>query len=145
MANFSEGTELCLYAFDVTRVRINFLIFHPWSRNCIAKWSRSFGWVGGSPCPPKSSSLRESPYPKKIFQIRLVNARAGRGLSFETTHFARSSRLALRFSRSSFPMNSGIAGSTTSPDLSSQLPRGRIRTILLFPDWDTSMDRKVFL
>ena len=60
------------------------------------------------------------------------------GLRRPTIHFARSIRDARLPPASSFFRNSGTPGSTTSPDVSSQLPRGSTRMTRGFPDFDTT-------
>ena len=91
--------------------------------------SREFGVRRPAPLAPKSSGVETIPWPKKSFQSRLTKTRAVSGLSRETTHAARSSRVARRSRRPGryFDRNAGTEGVTASPESSSQLPRFRIR------------------
>ena len=49
--------------------------------NSVASQSSSSGWVGGSPCVPKSSLVSTRPRPKNCSQTRLTATRAVSGLS----------------------------------------------------------------
>ena len=51
----------------------------PSSRNCTASQSSSSGWLGGSPCEPKSSAVLTMPVPKTWSQNRLTATRAVSG------------------------------------------------------------------
>ena len=98
--------------------------------NSTASQSSSSGCVGQAPCAPKSSGVATIPWPNAEPQSRLTNTRAVSGLSRETTQRARSSRVARRSPRARRPSpsrNAGTDGVTTSPESSSQLPRGKIR------------------
>ena len=65
----------------------------PSSRNWTASQSSSSGWLGGSPCEPKSSAVLTSPVPKTWSQNRLTATRAVKGWFGATSHCARPSRL----------------------------------------------------
>ena len=108
---------------------ITCLTFQPLSINSTASQSSNSGCDGKAPCVPKSSQVRTRPWPKSSFHSRLTSTRATSGLSRETIQRARSSRVARRSLTSSLPRNSGMAGSTTGPESSCQLPRGRIRIV----------------
>jgi len=84
------------------------------------------------------------PWPKYSFQTRFTNTRAVSGLSGETVHLARSSRVYRPFFSGSGGRNAGVFGVTTGPDVSSQLPRARIRTVRGGPDVVTSTFGIVF-
>src|SRR5262245_20713224 len=84
----------------------------------LANHSRSSGCVGGSAWVPDSSSDLLSPRPKKIFHTRFAATRAVSGLSADTVHFARSSRVGLPLGFAIFGKNSGVAADTTGPELS---------------------------
>ena len=109
--------------------------------NSVANQSSNSGCVGGSPCPPRSSSRDDKPVPKNNFHIRFTYAREVSGFSASIIHFARSSRFARASSSRSlvFGKNAGTAGSTSSPESSNQLPRGRIRVMRGFSVSVTSM------
>ncbi len=51
----------------------------PSSRNWTASQSSSSGWLGGSPCEPKSSAVLTMPVPKTWSQNRLTATRAVSG------------------------------------------------------------------
>lgn len=74
--------------------------------------------------PTKSSPKEQRP--GRFTKTRAVNLPTPRSES--TNQFARSRRFARR-DTSSFPRKAGTAGSTTGPLSSSQLPRGRTRTV----------------
>src|SRR5256885_16213053 len=60
--------------------------------NSHASQSSSSGWLGGTPCAPKSSNPLEIPCPNKSAHKRLTITLAVSGLSLEVIHWARSSR-----------------------------------------------------
>src|SRR5207237_8834902 len=91
-----------------------------------------------SACEPASSNDRAMPRTKYSFQTRFTNTRAVSGLSGETVHLARSSRVYRPFFSGSGGRNAGVFGVTTGPDVSSQLPRDRMRTVRGGPDGVTS-------
>ena len=96
--------------------------------NSTASQSSSSGWLGYSPCNPRSPVSFERPMPKSRDHRRLAKTRAVRGLSRATIQCARSRRVARRVLRRN-PVSDrggeegGGAGSTTGPDLSCQSPR----------------------
>ena len=53
---------------------------HPSSMNCTANQSNSSGWLGSSPCVPKSELVLTKPVPKNCCQIRLTITREVRGV-----------------------------------------------------------------
>src|SRR5437762_3502360 len=57
-----------------------------------ASQSSSSGWLGSSPCEPKSSTVLTSPEPKYICQKRLTDTRAVKGFEGSTSHRAKPSR-----------------------------------------------------
>ena len=65
--------------------------------NSAASQSSSSGWVGHSPCEPRSSSVFDSPVPKNCRQARLTNARAVSG--FRARRASRRGRGASRAGR----------------------------------------------
>lgn len=89
-----EGED-CWYAFDMTICLTRALMFHPDLTKETARWSRSSGWLGTSPCAPKSSAVFTSPTPKNCCQIRFTLTRAVSGLSGWMNHSARSRREAI--------------------------------------------------
>ena len=105
------------------------LTFQPLSINSTASQSSNSGCDGKAPCVPRSSQVRTRPWPKRSFHSRLTSTRATSGFSRETIQRARSSRVARRSLTPILPRNSGMAGSTTGPESSCQLPRGRIRIV----------------
>ena len=64
----------------------------PSSRNCTASQSSSSGWLGGSPCEPKSSAVLTMPVPKNCCQNRLTATRAVSGCFGAISHWARPRR-----------------------------------------------------
>src|SRR5262249_60734112 len=84
------------------------------ARNSTARKSSSSGYVGGSPCTPKSSGVRTRPAPKSSCQKRLTATRAVSGFCGDTIQ-----RASLR--RSFFPSfgrggnTAGTSGATFSP------------------------------
>lgn len=121
----------------LTIKRVSARISHE-SRNSEASESSSSGCVGHSPCEPRSSSTFDNPVPKYCRQVRLTNTRGVSGLSFDTSQFARSRRVALPSGASAFPKTTGIAGVTISPASSRKLPRrsilvslGRVRSVVI--------------
>src|SRR2546423_537202 len=56
--------------------------------NSIASQSSSSGWLGLSPCVPRSSVVLTRPRPKYCGQIRFTMTRATVGCSLSTNHFA---------------------------------------------------------
>ena len=72
---------------------MNRLTSQPSSRNWTASQSSSSGWLGGSPCAPKSSAVLTIPVPKTWSQNRLTATRAVRGWLGATSHCASPSRL----------------------------------------------------
>ena len=96
--------------------------------------SSNSGWLGHSPCAPKSSSRRDIPTPKSNFHNRLLRTREVSGWFGSTIHFARSNRVR-RPAAPAFAFgvkaakDSGYAGMTTCPISSIQLPRANTRTI----------------
>ena len=67
-------------------------MLQPRSMNSAASQSSSSGWVGLSPCVPKSSEVRTRPRPKNSCHMRLTATRAVSGLLRETIQRARPSR-----------------------------------------------------
>src|SRR3989442_1389486 len=117
--------------------------------NSTASQSSSSGGVGQSPCEPRSSRLRASPWPKNSFHKRFTKTRAVSGLSAAVSQRARSRRVARRPPVSIWGRKWGTAGATTSPDSSCQFPRGRRRTgsgspAVLTSDCGTSLTRSAF-
>ena len=78
----------------VTISRTRCFTSQPLSMNSTASQSSSSGWLGHSPCAPKSAGVATSPVPKNIFQNRFTATRAVSGLLRMVTHCARPSRLA---------------------------------------------------
>ena len=84
----------CRYTADITSRFMSRLTSQPSSRNRTASQSRSSGWLGGSPCAPKSSAVLTIPVPKTWSQKRLTATRAVRGWLGAISHWARPNRLA---------------------------------------------------
>ena len=101
----------------------------PLSTNSQASQSSSAGFTGGSPCAPKSSSTLERPVPKNSFHSRFEARAPSADFPAPPAILARSSRVNRRSFTPGCGRNAGTPGSTTSPVSSSQLPRGRIRTV----------------
>ena len=106
--------------------------------NSEASQSSNSGWLGHSPCEPKSFSTLERPVPKNCCHIRLAKTLAVSGFSGDTSQLAKSRRLARRLPVSNFPRNIGTAGWTTLPESSIQFARGRIRVSLGCTDTETN-------
>ena len=69
------------------------LTSQPRRTNSVASQSSSSGWLGNSPCVPKSSAVRTSPTPKTDCHKRFTVTRAGSGLAGSTNQRASPSRL----------------------------------------------------
>src|SRR5215471_21788787 len=68
------------------------LMSQPVRTNSVASQSSSSGWLGGSPCEPKSSAVLTIPVPKYCCQYWFTATRAGSGLDGSRIHFANPKR-----------------------------------------------------
>ena len=101
----------------------------PLSMNSTASQSSNSGFVGGSPCDPRSSRTLEIPVPKKSFHNRFTKTRAVSGFSRSTSQSARSRRFGRPPSSGICAKKLGACGSTISPESSIQFPRGSTRIV----------------
>ena len=89
--------------------------------NSTASQSSSLGWLGGSPCVPKSSLVSTRPMPKTCSQKRFTSTRAVSGLFVSTSQRAKASRFVPLFGGKGFS-TAGTPGDTRSPFVR-KLPR----------------------
>ena len=113
----------------MTSVRSSRFTSQPLSRSSAASQSSSSGCVGHSPCAPRSSTVRERPWPNASFKSRFARTRAVSGFSRrgEPAREVEARRGRVRRCRGAAG-SAGRRGATTSPESSCQLPRGRTRT-----------------